>query len=457
MARFLFATISAAGHIAPGLGIARALVSRGHEVVWYTGRRYQTSVERAGARFAPMLAAHEIDDGALDAEFPGRAELRGGLPQLIFDMKHLFIDPIPSYVEDLERIASEQDFDGYVSDVGFVAMNLFCEREGLRHTSYGVSALPFPSRDAAPFGLALRPRADVLGRLRNAVLHFVFEHVIFRGINQHYAATRRSLGMPEKRTGSFFADARGLDSYLQASVPGFEYPRSDLPAGVKFIGPFLPPIEPFVAPSWWDELDGSLPVVHVTQGTVAMDSTQLIGPALEALADEDVLVVATTGGRPVSELGPLPRNARVAEFVPYAHLLPRTSVMITNAGFGGVQLALAHGIPLVAAGGSEDKPEVAARIAWTGAGIDLRTATPTARDIREAVRTVLREPRYRARARALQDETAVYDAPSLAAEAIERLLPTRDNVRALVSAVGTQVPGSFDRTCLLPSTNCPQP
>jgi UDP:flavonoid glycosyltransferase YjiC (YdhE family) len=61
--------------------------------------------------------------------------------------------------------------------------------------------------------------------------------------------------------------------------------------------------------------------------------------------------------------------------------------VITNAGFGGVQLALAHGIPLVAAGGSEDKPEVAARVAWTGAGLDSSTATPTPHRLRDAVRT----------------------------------------------------------------------
>lgn len=39
------------------------------------------------------------------------------------------------------------------------------------------------------------------------------------------------------------------------------------------------------------------PVVHVTQGTIAnKDFGQLIAPTLRALADEDVLVVVSTGG-----------------------------------------------------------------------------------------------------------------------------------------------------------------
>jgi len=425
MTRVLIATVSAAGHIAPGLGIARALVRRGHEVAWYTGRRYQAAVESTGARYLPMRAARDLDHAELDAHFPGRAELRGGLAQLEFDMLHLFIDPIPAYIEDLERIASEQDFAGFVNDVGFVAMSLFCERAGLHHTTYGISALPFPSRDAAPFGLALRPSQSVFGRLRNAALQLAFDHVIFRRVNRQYAETRRRLGLPLERTGSFFADSRGLDTYLQASVPSFEYPRSDLPAGVRFIGPFLPPVEPFIPPSWWNDLGGARPVIHVTQGTVATDPAQLILPTLEALANEDVMVVATTGGRSVDELGPIPANARVATFLPYAHLLPRVSIVITNAGFGGVQLALAHGIPLIAAGGSEDKPEVAARVAWTGAGLDLRTATPTPERIREAVRTLLRDSRYRESARRLQTETTGYDAATLAVAAIEGLLSPR--------------------------------
>src|SRR6185295_18473193 len=103
------------------------------------------------------------------------------------------------------------------------------------------------------------------------------------------------------------------------------------------------------------------PIVHVTQGTIANAAPELIAPALEALADDDVLVVVATGGRAPDSLGlrHVPRNARIAAFVSYPELLPRTAVMITNGGYGGVQMALWQGVPLVVAGASEDKPEVA--------------------------------------------------------------------------------------------------
>jgi UDP:flavonoid glycosyltransferase YjiC (YdhE family) len=104
---------------------------------------------------------------------------------------------------------------------------------------------------------------------------------------------------------------------------------------------------------------------------------------------------------------------RVADYLPYDRLLPLTDVYVTNAGFGGVQNALSEGVPLVAAGDTEDKPEVAARVGWSGAGINLYTGTPTAAAVRDAVQTVLGEPKYRVRARELATAIAGYDTLAL--------------------------------------------
>ena len=139
-------------------------------------------------------------------------------------------------------------------------------------------------------------------------------------------------------------------------------------------------------PAWWADLDGRT-VVHVTQGTQNIDPADLIRPALEALADRDVLVVVATGvpGRDALPFA-VPANVRVAGFLPYAALLPRVDVMVTNGGWGGTLAALSHGIPLVIAGGDLDKPEIAARVAWSGAGVNLKTGTPTAAQVAAGVR-----------------------------------------------------------------------
>lgn len=94
------------------------------------------------------------------------------------------------------------------------------------------------------------------------------------------------------------------------------------------------------------------PVVHVTQGTVDnTDLGRLLRPTIEALADENVMVVATTGGPAASGLEfPVPANTYVAEHIPHDILLPQVDVMVTNGGYGAVQRALATGVPLVVHG-----------------------------------------------------------------------------------------------------------
>jgi MGT family glycosyltransferase len=220
---------------------------------------------------------------------------------------------------------------------------------------------------------------------------------------------------------------------LQGGTPAFEYPRSDLPPQVHFIGPLLPePPARFTPPSWWPDLQAGRPVILVTQGTVATQSEQLIVPTIEALADLDVLVVATTGGKPVEsvKLDMLPSNVRIERFIPYHQLLPHVDVMVTNGGYGGVQLALAHGVPLVAAGETEEKPEICARIAWAGVGINLKTKSPGPAQVRMAVNTLLHDPSYRQRAQAVQADFARHNAPCEAAALLEQLAATQQSVRA---------------------------
>jgi UDP:flavonoid glycosyltransferase YjiC (YdhE family) len=130
----------------------------------------------------------------------------------------------------------------------------------------------------------------------------------------------------------------------------------------------------------------------------------VIQPTISALADQDLLIVVATGGRPVGELRmALPDNVRVAEMLPYCELLPKTAAMVTNGGYGGVQMALARGVPLVVAGAREDKPEVAGRVAWSGSGVNLRVERPKPEQIAEAVSNVLTKPSYGENARRLAE------------------------------------------------------
>jgi UDP:flavonoid glycosyltransferase YjiC (YdhE family) len=201
-----------------------------------------------------------------------------------------------------------------------------------------------------------------------------------------------------------------------------------MPRHVHFVGPLLPEApKDFAPPAWWDEvINSGRPVVLVTQGTVATDADQLVTPALQALANEDVVVVATA--EPEKLKIDIPANAQVVPFVPFAHLMPHVSLMVTNGGYGGTTIALAHGVPVVSGGITEDKSEVSNRIAYSGVGINLKTATPTVGQVHKAVKEVLNNPRYRHNAQAMAEEFAEYDGPTTSVLLLEQLAQSQNPV-----------------------------
>jgi UDP:flavonoid glycosyltransferase YjiC (YdhE family) len=201
------------------------------------------------------------------------------------------------------------------------------------------------------------------------------------------------------------------DAAAALTVPGFEFERGDAPDSVRLVG-ILPARSAagWQPPAWWAELDGSRPVVVVTQGTVAnRDLSQLVEPALAGLADQDVTVVAALGREAGPLPVPVPPNAHVAEFIPFDVLLPRASVLITNGGLGGTQQAIAAGVPVIVAGVTEDKPAVAARVACHGLGINLETATPTPEAVAAATKSVLKDTEMHASVHKLAQVYAAHD------------------------------------------------
>jgi UDP-glucoronosyl and UDP-glucosyl transferase len=142
------------------------------------------------------------------------------------------------------------------------------------------------------------------------------------------------------------------------------------------------------------------------------------------------------GGQPwhAETVRSLPGNVRVEKFVPYHRLLSYIDVMVTNGGFNGVNAALSHDVPIVVAGATEEKADVAARVAWAGAGLALGNRSMTTQRILRAVNTVLTDARYRAAAARLQEEYRGQDGPQRAAELIEELT-TDDHGTAVAAQV----------------------
>lgn len=397
MASVLLCSTPVHAHVTPLLAVTRGLVSRGHDVRFLTGARFADAVTAAGARHLPLPRDADFDDRRLAQHFPGR-EGRTGIDAIRHDMLEIFVRPgVAQHAAVLDALAAEPADAVLVEPLFLGATALAATPSAARPPLLvlGIFPLGLTSDRTAPFGLGLMPARGPLGVLRNRAL----QRVVARSLAPAQRAADdlvRATGH-DPLPGLFLSWPTHADAVVQLTVEEFEYPRPDLATSVRFVGPPAPSSATpgTEVPAWWGDLDGGRPVVHVTQGTVAnADPGQLLLPTLRALADDDVLVVAATGGRPVESLGDLPANARAAEYLPYDLLLPRTAAYVTNGGYGGVHHALRHGVPLVVAGRTEDKAEVAARVAWSGAGVRLRTNTPRPAQVRRAVRRVLGDPAY---------------------------------------------------------------
>ncbi len=425
MARFLVGSAPVIGYVTPMLPIVRKLVDRGHTVWWYTGRLFQAEVEASGARFVGMTEA--LDYSMVEQVPPAWDQQRqalNGLAQLRFDLKHFFIDHAIGQVRDYQTILQGFSADILLSDTFFLGAGWVHELGGPPWAQLGISVMTFPGQDIPPFGLGLQPSDSGSGRLRDRTLKAI-TNVVLRGIKKDMKTARQQLGLPDNK--QVFFDTLSPYLYLATTVPGFEYPRGDLPPQVHFIGPPMSVSkETFETPIWWNDLQTEKPVIYVTQDEIATDPKDLIIPTLNALKDNDVLVIATTGNSPYKSLTDieLPANARLEQAIPYHQLLPHVDVMITNGEYSSVQTALSHGIPLIAAGQSEDKPEVCARIAWSGVGVNLKTQRPKPQQISQAVEEILVNDRYKLKTQQIQAEMKQYMSTELAANYLEALIAT---------------------------------
>jgi UDP:flavonoid glycosyltransferase YjiC (YdhE family) len=283
----------------------------------------------------------------------------------------------------------------------------------------GVNPILLSSRDC---GLCLPPADTTEGRRRILEENQTVTRT-YQPVGDRIDALMRPYGLPPLP--HIFIDSMYLlpDAFLQFTAEALEFPRSDLPAKIRFIGPILPSrsVE-FEKPGWWAELDESRPVVLVTQGTLANhDFSELIQPALQGLKDDNVTVIVATG-RSDTHILDMPANAMAAAFIPFDRILPRVDVLVTNGGYGAVNHAFSLGVPIVVAGETEDKEMVAARVGWTGAGINLKTRYPSPEQIGKAVRTILTNQQYRDEAERLRANFACYHALDEIARTVEAML-----------------------------------
>ncbi len=370
-----------AGHIGAMAAVSRELVQRGHDVVVHTGAKYRHRFE--GTTHLPW--SEDFDDARLAETFPSVGDGKG-LRSNFANVRDVLVGTGAAQARDV----LEARFDLVVTD----------------HLAFG-AAMAAEVRSVPWVTVAVTPL--VVSRPLARAVSVVAVDPMFNRMRAEVGLGPRASALE-----AFYSP----ELVLAQGVAALETVR--VPRQVRFVGRLTGPPAETALPGWWADLDGAK-VVHVTQGTLETGADDLLKPAIEALAGHDALVVCTTGGAPVDALGVLPGNVRAAEFVPHDLLLPRTDLMVTNGGWGGVLAAVEAGVPLVVVPGSLDKPQVAKRVAVAGAGIVRKRP----QGLRAAVDQVLSEPRHRERARELGREIRAAGGAARAVDLVEELLRRR--------------------------------
>ena len=413
-AQVLIASVPIYGHVEKLRAVAADLVQRGYKVSFLTGSVFGKSIEKIGARFIALDGTADFDASEVENLFPERGQLPAGPEQLCWDLKHLFIEHMPEQYRAVQRFlngAYSQRADPVVmlQDTMFMgAMPVLLGAPGMQPAAVigiGITPITLSSVDTAPFNSGLPPDSSKKGRIRNIAMRENFRQML-SGPQDLWILKLKELKASD--TSGFFMDLLNTvpDRYLQLSIQELEYPRSDAPDSLRFIGA-LPSgkRETPALPSWWDIIvRHEKRLVVVSQGTASNDPKDLIIPTLEALKDLDLLVVATLVRNDRIEGYELPANVFTAKFIPFDELVKHADVIVSNGGYGTIQHAFSAGVPMVLAGMSEDKPEACARAAWTGAAINLAIHQPEPWQVRDAVKKILNTPSFKNRALQLQKQ-----------------------------------------------------
>ena len=426
--KILLASIPATGHFNPILVAARILKEAGHETAIYTSVIFREQIEKAGVHFFPL--PEDADQGVRDfgESFFEKNKVTPGPEEMVRLLTGVLINPMISQFGGLQSILK-----GFPAEVvihttafaGVLPMLLGACSERPASVCLGVSALQLKRADGAPWGPGLLPSEDPEKRkvysevARN--VHETTELPLRRAADKLLA----DIGLPPLPATLFESATVLADLILQPCTPGFEFPLLEPEEKLHFIGPLLPSGAGDVPERIEEAKKAGRKIILVSQGTVANnDLGKLLAPTILSLGDrENLLILVTTGGRPIEDIPcTLAPNTIASQYLDFGRILPDVDVLVAFGSYGTVTQALSFGVPMVVVGKGEDKPEVAARVTWTGTGTYLATDTPTAEQIRDAVDQIFAKPEYRSRAQKLAQEFASYDSAKRLAKLVQALV-----------------------------------
>lgn len=364
--RVLFSTTANDGHFGPLLPFARACAQEGHEVRVAAPESYGATLARAGLVHEPFADAPAELIGPVIAGLPllppEEADLRV--------LREVFarIDAqaaLPSLTGTLEQWRPHV----VVRESAELASLAAAERAGVPHVHVCIGMHEVASRFADVTAEPLEELGHLAGLAEGRLTAALAGETVLSLVPE----------LLDRGAGGLPPEAQAFHRFHQPSAASI---------GAR-------------AAEWGDP---ARPLVYVTFGSVAGSLPPFAGvfrDALDALADLDASVVMTVGRRlDPRDLGPLPANAHVEQWLPQEAVLSHAAAMVGHGGFGTTMGALAVGVPqAVAPLFSFDQVVNGEHVAAVGAGITASLGPGGVERAVSEVPRLLEDPAYAAGAR----------------------------------------------------------
>jgi UDP:flavonoid glycosyltransferase YjiC (YdhE family) len=370
----LFTVQPAIGHLHPLVPVAQALHDAGHDVAFCSSPSFRAEVEAFGFDYFEAGLDWLTSDRSTWTPFPPMpAPPDPAFPEFVVTV---FADiTTRAMVPDVLAIAQDWRPDVIVREVMEWSGCIVGELLDIPHASVGGNAYS---------GVDSPEIRYFPGNRRFAA--------------PPYARHRAELGLPP--------DPHVEDpfKYLHLCFMPKRWDRPGLsaPANTQYVRHVSVERPDASLPDWAGELPDR-PTVYAALGTIAHAMPGVFETILEALRDEDLNLILAVGQDPAA-FGPQPPNVHLERHLPQTRLLPRCDVFISHGGFNSVKEALSCGVPLVVVPIMSDEPYSAERCAALGIGRAVMPAERTPDAIGDAVRALLTDASYQARAKELSVE-----------------------------------------------------
>ncbi|SEB14851.1 glycosyltransferase, MGT family [Pedobacter hartonius] len=372
MSKFLFVVPPFFGHINATLSLGASLLQKGHDVKWLGIQPLAVHHIPPGGEFIcpekDLAAYHQQIQGILARQ--GDENAYSGPEVMKFTFEETFIPFARIMMPVLDKFVDTWKPDVIIGDYMAFAGSLCAYlREIPCVISYPV------------------PPDLVSGMEENVPKVFTWHEELMKGLQQEFGVSGDVVINNLKQMDLVFTSAE---------FSGIAAP----PPHMKFVGPVKGRPNP-VAFSW-DLLEkAASPKVFVSLGTVLSGVRESFFKKLvEAFADMPLTVIAVTDPALFEQW---PDNFIVSRVVPQLELLPKMDVVISHGGFNTINETLMNGLPMLVTPIAYDQFHNAKLVENAGCGIVLRYKRLRAEDMRNAVLSLLNDPKYKESSARIRD------------------------------------------------------